>query len=121
MESPYAYFRITEKAGRFVAGRNNTGIGTSVLLSRREAAYDVGLGTLVEVGKAVLEREDDGDALSYIEGGDATFGGAVKADGAIELTKLTAKQLRALAKDCGVAVDDRATKAEIITAIEATI
>ncbi len=182
MESPYAYFRITEKAGRFVAGRNNTGAGTPLLLSRREAAYEVSLGTLVEVGakaeenartipyelldartnelrakadeldqqlgavNGVLRGEgpaDGNDTLTCGEGDDTVAGsgndtidgsegsdtpdggagddtgGAVSEDGDISLAKMTVKELRALAENSGVEIEDRATKAEIIAAIEA--
>lgn len=153
MESPYAYFRITEKAGRFVAGRNNPGVGTPLLLSRREAEHDVRLGALVEVGK---EADSDGDAIAEaddgvtgaedtgLDGDDTTLGGAgdtddssgagsadapdettlggkVSEDGDIDLTKLTAKELRSLADDMDLTVEDRATKAEIIAAIEGAL
>jgi len=113
MESPFAYFRITEKAGRFVAGRNNTGVGTPLLLSRREAQHDVRLGALVEVGK---EPASD-TAIDAAD--DTTLGGKVSEEGDIDLTKLTAKELRSLADDMDLPVKDRATKADIIAAIEA--
>ncbi len=151
MESPFAYFRITEKAGRFVAGRNNTGVGTPLLLSRREAQHDVRLGALVEVGKeaasdtdAITEANDgvtgaedaglDGDdttlgGVGNTDDGagsgstdaadDTTLGGKVSEEGDIDLTKLTAKELRSLADDMDLPVEDRATKADIIAAIEA--
>jgi hypothetical protein len=122
MESPYAYFRITEKAGRFVAGRNNTGAGTQLLLSRREAAYEVSLGTLVEVGaKAEAGALVGGTGSDTLDGGDGDgTGGAVSEDGDISLAKMTVKELRALAENSGVEIEDRATKAEIIAAIEAS-
>jgi len=37
---------ITERAGRFVAGHTNTGVGTVLDLSERAAAHEVRLGTL---------------------------------------------------------------------------
>jgi hypothetical protein len=129
MESPYAYFRITEKAGRFVAGRNNTGVGTPLLLSRREAQHDVRLGALVEVGKeaasdtdAITEANDGvtGAEDAGLDGDDTTLGGKVSEDGDIDLAKMTVKELRALAENSGVEIEDRATKAEIIAAIEAS-
>ena len=122
MESPYAYFRITEKAGRFVAGRNNTGAGTKLLLSRKEAAYEVSLGTLVEVGaQAEAGALVGGTGSDTLDGGagDATVC-AVSENGDIDLAKMTVKELRALAENSGVEIEDRATKAEIIAAIEAS-
>ena len=38
---------ITERAGRFVAGHTNTGVGTALDLTERAAAHEVRLGTLV--------------------------------------------------------------------------
>ncbi|MCA3559922.1 MAG: hypothetical protein IOC82_02695 [Aestuariivirga sp.] len=68
---------ITEKAGRFVAGRNNTGVGTVLELTPAEAQYELTLGTLaleeapVETAAGAPEAETD-------EGGDATDEGAPK-------------------------------------------
>lgn len=42
-------FRITEKAGRFVAGHRNTGVGTILNLSPKAAAHEIRLGTLIDV------------------------------------------------------------------------
>ncbi len=66
---------ITERAGRFVAGHTNTGVGTALDLTERAAAHEVRLGTLmpasgatqeqaspapvVEPGAAVPEPDDD--------------------------------------------------------------
>jgi hypothetical protein len=38
---------ITERAGRFVAGHTNTGVGTVLELTDRAAAHELRLGTLV--------------------------------------------------------------------------
>lgn len=38
---------ITERAGRFVAGHTNTGVGTALELTERAAAHEVRLGTLI--------------------------------------------------------------------------
>lgn len=40
-------YRITEKAGRFVAGQTNNGAGTSLFLTEKQAAYELALGTIV--------------------------------------------------------------------------
>ncbi len=78
MQSPYAYFKPTEKAGRFVAGRNNPGVGVPMLLSRREAQYDVDLGALVEAGLKAEAAAADADTLGG--GGDETLPGGAGND-----------------------------------------
>lgn len=42
-------YAITERAGRFVAGHTNTGVGTVLTLTEKEAEHEVRLGTLVSV------------------------------------------------------------------------
>lgn len=42
-------YAITEKAGRFVAGTNNTGVGTVLTLTEKQAEHELRLGTLVPV------------------------------------------------------------------------
>ena len=42
-------YKITAKAGRFVAGQNNTGNGTSIWLSDKQAAHELRLGSIVAV------------------------------------------------------------------------
>ena len=39
-------YAITEKAGRFVAGQTNTGVGTVLTLTEKQAAHELRLGTL---------------------------------------------------------------------------
>ena len=39
-------YGITETAGRFVAGTNNTGVGTVLTLTEKQAEHEVRLGTL---------------------------------------------------------------------------
>ena len=39
-------YAITERAGRFVAGYNNTGVGTVLTLTDKQAEHEVRLGTL---------------------------------------------------------------------------
>lgn len=39
-------YAITEKAGRFVAGTNNTGVGTVLNLTAKQAEHEVRLGAL---------------------------------------------------------------------------
>jgi hypothetical protein len=42
-------YAITERAGRFVAGHTNTGVGTVLTLTEKQAEHEVRLGTLVRV------------------------------------------------------------------------
>ena len=39
-------YAITEKAGRFVAGQTNTGVGTVLTLTEKQAEHELRLGTL---------------------------------------------------------------------------
>jgi hypothetical protein len=39
-------YAITEKAGRFVAGQTNTGVGTVLKLTDKQAEHELRLGTL---------------------------------------------------------------------------
>ena len=45
-------YAITEKAGPFVAAHRNTGVGTVLLLSERQAEHELRLGTLTALEKA---------------------------------------------------------------------
>ncbi len=45
-------YAITEKAGPFVAGHRNAGVGTVLHLSERQAEHELRLGTLIELDKA---------------------------------------------------------------------
>ena len=42
-------YAITERAGRFVAGHTNTGVGTVLTLSEKQAEHEIRLGTLVSL------------------------------------------------------------------------
>lgn len=48
-----ARYRITEKAGRFVAGHRNTGVGTVLDILPFAAEYELRLGTLVPADLAM--------------------------------------------------------------------
>jgi hypothetical protein len=52
-----AKYLITEKAGRFVAGHRNTGVGTALDLLPFAAEYEIRLGTLVPVDLPPLQVE----------------------------------------------------------------
>jgi hypothetical protein len=52
-----ARYLITEKAGRFVAGHRNTGVGTALELPPFAAAHELRLGTLVPADLAMPEEE----------------------------------------------------------------
>lgn len=94
-------YAITSKAGPFVAGYNNTGAGSILLLSREQAAYEVSLGTLAEMPDEQTAPEP------------------APAPEPVDLSKMTKAQLLAHAALLGIEVDEKATKAEIIEAIEA--
>ena len=42
-------YAITERAGPFVAGFRNSGVGTVLELSERQAAHELRLGTLIDL------------------------------------------------------------------------
>jgi len=52
-----AKYLITEKAGRFVAGHRNTGVGTVLDLLPLAAEYELRLGTLVPVDLPPMQVE----------------------------------------------------------------
>jgi len=52
-----AKYLITEKAGRFVAGHRNTGVGTVLDLLPFAAEYELRLGTLVPVDLPRMQVE----------------------------------------------------------------
>jgi hypothetical protein len=51
-------YAITETAGRFVAGTNNTGVGTVLTLTEKQAEHEVRLGTLRLLDGANPEPKD---------------------------------------------------------------
>lgn len=59
-----ARYLITEKAGRFVAGHRNTGVGTALELPPFAAAHELRLGTLVPADLPMPEIEAVAEELS---------------------------------------------------------
>ena len=60
-------YAITERAGPFVAGIRNTGVGTVLDLTERQAEHELRLGTLTALDVAVAAppaTEDPGDRKS---------------------------------------------------------
>ena len=55
-------YAITETAGRFVAGTNNTGVGTVLTLTEKQAEHEVRLGTLRSLGVNAEAPERVADA-----------------------------------------------------------
>lgn len=55
-------YAITEKAGPFVAAHRNTGVGTILHLSERQAEHELRLGTLIELDKAPVPMVPDEQA-----------------------------------------------------------
>lgn len=97
-------YAITSKAGPFVAGFNNVGAGTILLLSEAQAQYEVALGTLVPVPDEGAQDAPAPAPLPPLPD---------------DLERMTKAQLLALAEARGVliAADPRDTKAEIIAAL----
>lgn len=62
-----AKYLITEKAGRFVAGHRNTGVGTVLDLLPFAAEYELRLGTLVPVDLPPMQVEAAVEAYSEPE------------------------------------------------------
>lgn len=59
-------YAITERAGRFVAGQTNTGVGTVLTLTEKQAEHEVRLGTLralVSVSNGAKAAEQAKDAV----------------------------------------------------------
>lgn len=50
-------YAITEKAGRFVAGQTNTGVGTVLTLTEKQAEHELRLGTLRRLDVPDAESE----------------------------------------------------------------
>ena len=51
-------YAITETAGRFVAGTNNTGVGTVLTLTEKQAEHEVRLGALRSLDDSKSELID---------------------------------------------------------------
>lgn len=49
-------YAITEKAGRFVAGQINNGVGTVLVLTEKQAEHELRLGTLQALDAAPAEE-----------------------------------------------------------------
>lgn len=88
-------YAITETAGRFVAGQTNTGVGSVLTLTEKQAEHELRLGTL-----RALDAEDAPSEAS-------------------PLSDMTVKELRALAEDRGVEIDHDARKADLVAALAA--
>ena len=138
---------ITERAGRFVAGYRNTGVGTALRLTPKQAEHELRLGTLRRAGSEVAPLPDASpEALPATEAetdavGDNTILPSdpeyTKADGVIaadlasspdsptpqsetqkaHLEAMTVAQLRELAAAQGVELPAGARKADIVAAL----
>lgn len=53
-------YAITERAGRFVAGQTNSGVGTVLTLTEKQAEHELRLGTLVRVDLSKPETVTQG-------------------------------------------------------------
>ena len=55
-------YAITERAGPFVAAHRNTGVGTVLVLSERQAEHELRLGTLTALDTVVAPTAATEDA-----------------------------------------------------------
>lgn len=97
-------YRITTKAGRWVAGQTNNGAGTSIWLTERQATYELAQGTIVPAEPDPEPEADQAPAPAPVPGPD--------------LSRMSKAELLDLAAARGVLVDPKATKAAIIGALE---
>lgn len=51
-------YAITEKAGRFIAGQTNTGVGSVLTLTEKQAEHEVRLGSLRALDLPVSKAGD---------------------------------------------------------------
>lgn len=51
-------YAITETAGRFVAGQTNTGVGTILTLTEKQAEHEVRLGSLRALDVKPAAKQD---------------------------------------------------------------
>ena len=65
-------YAITETAGRFVAGTNNTGVGTVLTLTEKQAEHEVRLGTLWPLDMITDAPERTADASTGDKPDDGT-------------------------------------------------
>lgn len=98
-------YLITTKAGRMVAGQTNNGVGTTIFLTDRQAEYELTQGTIVP------KPDEEAEAQA------AEAGAAVEPK--LDLGEMKVADLIAFAKEQGIAVDEKAKKADLIAAIEA--
>ena len=54
-------YAITEKAGRFVAGQTNIGVGTVLTLTDKQAEHELRLGTLRRLDVPPVKAEPETD------------------------------------------------------------
>jgi hypothetical protein len=72
-------YAITERAGPFVAAHRNTGVGTVLELSERQAEHEVRLGSLVALPTATgnpeaaiaVQEPDDSEERTALQAEDA--------------------------------------------------
>lgn len=49
-------YTITSKAGRFVAGQRNRGVGTTIMLSERQAKFELEAGAIIDPSAPVTKN-----------------------------------------------------------------
>lgn len=93
-------YLITRKAGRFVAGQRNPGVGLPLTLTDKQAEHDLAQGTIV------LKREE---AKATPEAAPATGKPAPETEPAVT-DEMTVKAILAYADENEIEVEDRAAK-----------
>jgi len=98
-------YAITEKAGRFVAGQTNIGVGTVLTLTEKQAEHDVRLGSLRPFA---IEPEPEPELAPVSEPEIVVP----------ELSGMTVRDLSDFAERNGINLPSGLRKAEIIDTIE---
>ena len=57
-------YAITDKAGRFVAGHRNTGVGMVLELTEKQAEHELRLGTIVALDTSLVSLDLDSAAAA---------------------------------------------------------
>lgn len=111
-------YGITEKAGRFVAGLQNHGVGSVLTLTEKQAEHELRLGTLVPLD---VQRPDDLPKKAPVPepAAEPAKEPAPAKEPVDDLEDMTVAELKALAAEMGLELDSDWRKADIVAAIAA--
>ncbi len=105
-------YGITEKAGRFVAGLQNHGVGSVLTLTEKQAEHELRLGSLVLLD---VQRPDD-----LPKKAPAAEPAAEPAKEPVDdLEDMTVAELKTMAAEMGLDLESDWRKADIVAAIAA--